>query len=129
MSLLPRLRVVVALGKIAWDAWLTLLSRRLTLPRPRPAFGHGATFSPRDCTPATPTAPGCTPGTSSTLGTLGTLGTPGTPCTSCTLFGCFHPSRQNTNTGRVTAAMYDDLFGKGLRTALGEDEQALGSRL
>jgi uracil-DNA glycosylase len=40
---LPRLQVVVALGKIAWDAWLKLLvSRGEELPRPRPAFAHGA---------------------------------------------------------------------------------------
>jgi len=40
---LPNLRVVVALGRIAWDAWLKLLvARGETLPRPRPAFGHGA---------------------------------------------------------------------------------------
>jgi uracil-DNA glycosylase family 4 len=40
---LPNLRVVVTLGKIAWDAWLKLLvARGDTLPRPRPAFGHGA---------------------------------------------------------------------------------------
>lgn len=43
---LPRLQVVVALGKIAWDAWMKLLLMRGdTLPRPRPAFGHGATWS------------------------------------------------------------------------------------
>ena len=40
---LPSLQVVVALGKIAWDAWLKLLvSRGEELPRPRPAFAHGA---------------------------------------------------------------------------------------
>jgi len=43
---LPRLQVVVALGKIAWDAWMKLLVLRGdTLPRPRPVFGHGATWS------------------------------------------------------------------------------------
>ncbi len=43
---LPRLQVVVALGKIAWDAWLKLLvSRGEELPRPRPVFAHGATWS------------------------------------------------------------------------------------
>jgi uracil-DNA glycosylase family 4 len=43
---LPRLRVVAALGKIAWDAWLKLLARNGdTVPRPRPAFGHGATWT------------------------------------------------------------------------------------
>ena len=40
---LPRLRVVVALGKIAWDAWLKLLAMNgESIPRPRPVFGHGA---------------------------------------------------------------------------------------
>ena len=39
---LPRVRVVVTLGKIAWDAWLKLLALNgETVPRPRPAFGHG----------------------------------------------------------------------------------------
>jgi uracil-DNA glycosylase family 4 len=43
---LPNLQVVVALGKIAWDAWLKLLrSRGGELPRPRPAFAHGATWT------------------------------------------------------------------------------------
>lgn len=43
---LPRLHVVVALGKIAWDAWLKLLVMRgEALPRPRPAFRHGAVWS------------------------------------------------------------------------------------
>jgi uracil-DNA glycosylase family 4 len=42
---LPNLRVVVALGKIAWDAWLKLLVQRgERLPRPRPAFAHGAVW-------------------------------------------------------------------------------------
>ena len=43
---LPRLQVVVALGKIAWDAWLKMLTTSGSeLPRPRPAFAHGATWS------------------------------------------------------------------------------------
>ena len=43
---LPRLKVVVALGKIAWDAWLKLLVMRgESLPRPRPAFAHRAVWS------------------------------------------------------------------------------------
>jgi uracil-DNA glycosylase len=43
---LARLRVVVALGKIAWDAWLKLLvSRGEKLPRPRPRFEHGAKWT------------------------------------------------------------------------------------
>ena len=43
---LPRVRVVVALGKIAWDAWLKLLVLNgETIPRPRPVFGHGASWA------------------------------------------------------------------------------------
>lgn len=45
VAALKRLHVVVALGKIAWDAWLKLLiARGEELPRPRPAFAHGATW-------------------------------------------------------------------------------------
>ena len=40
---LPNLKVVVALGKIGWDAWLKLLAKSgVAIPRPRPQFGHGA---------------------------------------------------------------------------------------
>ena len=74
---LPRVRVVVALGKIAWDAWLKLLaSNGETLPRPRPVFGHGASWTQN----------------------------------RITLIGAYHPSRQNTNTGVLTARMYDNVF-------------------
>jgi uracil-DNA glycosylase family 4 len=48
--LLKRKRVILALGKIAWDATLALATRNaVTLSRPRPAFGHGARcdLSPR----------------------------------------------------------------------------------
>jgi uracil-DNA glycosylase family 4 len=76
VTALPRVRVVVALGKIAWDAWLKLQMREgVAIPRPRPAFAHGA------------------------LCELDSV-----------LVGCFHPSRQNTNTGKVTPLMYDSLF-------------------
>ena len=88
VACLPRLQIVVALGKIAWDAWLKLSARAgVEIPRPRPRFGHGATTH---------------------------FGTPAPlhPCTLAplhpsTLIGMYHPSRQNTNTGTVTPAMYD----------------------
>ncbi len=88
VAALPKLEVVVALGKIAWDAWLKLLARQgVALPRPRPGFGHGAIahFS---------TTALKHPSTSA-------------PKHPRTLIGMYHPSRQNTNTGTVTAAMYD----------------------
>jgi uracil-DNA glycosylase family 4 len=81
LAALPRLRVVVALGKIAWDAWFHHLARRGRPVRPRPAFGHGVAFT-----------------------------LPKGPQMPHVIVGCYHPSRQNTNTGKVTAAMYDDVF-------------------
>ncbi|MGE0042855.1 MAG: uracil-DNA glycosylase [Vicinamibacterales bacterium] len=86
IAALPRLAVVVALGQIAWKAWLDRHARHAPLPRPRPAFGHGAVARLGD---------------------------------GRALVGCFHPSRQNTHTGRVTPAMYDALFGGTLRRLLG----------
>ena len=88
VAALPRLQIVVALGKIAWDAWMKLLVQQgVALPRPRPAFAHGAMahFS----TPAPEH-----PSTSA-------------PKRPSTLIGMYHPSRQNTNTGTVTPPMYD----------------------
>src|ERR1051325_9843945 len=77
---LPRVRVVVALGKIGFDAWLQLLKRRGVALSPRPQFGHGEVV---------------------------TFGN-GLP----TLVGCYHPSRQNTNTGKLTAPMMEAVFRK-----------------
>jgi uracil-DNA glycosylase len=88
LAALPHVHVIVALGKIAWDAWFQHLARRGAAIRPRPAFAHGAVFR-------------STPGTSPT---------PPAAATADTLIGCYHPSRQNTNTGKVTPAMYDDVF-------------------
>ncbi len=46
VAALPNLEVVVALGKIAWDAWLKLLLQQgVALPRPRPVFSHGAVWT------------------------------------------------------------------------------------
>ncbi len=84
---LTRVQVVVALGHIAWDAWLQRLKQRGVAPKPRPRFGHGA---------------------------VAPMGT-GLP----TLVGCYHPSRQNTNTGRLTAAMMDEVFEEARRLAGG----------
>jgi uracil-DNA glycosylase family 4 len=80
-ELLRRLRVVVALGKIAWDAALRHSARLApgSVPRPRPAFGHGART-------AMVARPGRQP---------------------IPLIGCYHPSQQNTQTGRLTRPMTD----------------------
>ena len=43
---LARLQTVVALGKIAWDTWLKLLTTSgVDVPRPRPVFAHGASWT------------------------------------------------------------------------------------
>ena len=43
LALLPRVRVVLALGAIGWDAALRHFARHgVALSRPRPVFGHGA---------------------------------------------------------------------------------------
>lgn len=82
LAALARVQVVLALGKIAWDAWFQHLARLGCSVRPRPKFAHGATFD-------NPAAAAGAPRT---------------------LIGCYHPSRQNTNTGKVTPRMYDEVF-------------------
>src|SRR5947209_14887602 len=43
LALLPRARVLLALGAVGWDAALQHFARRgIPVPRPRPRFGHGA---------------------------------------------------------------------------------------
>jgi uracil-DNA glycosylase family 4 len=77
---LTRVRVVIGLGKIAFDAWITRATRLGADLSPRPSFGHGVTVR---------------------------VGPDRNGAALPALVGCFHPSRQNTNTGRLTAAMMD----------------------
>jgi uracil-DNA glycosylase family 4 len=72
---LVRPKVVLALGKIAWDAYLDVLkSQGVIRSRAKFVFAHGAVAK----------LPGSGP----------------------RLVGVYHPSQQNTQTGRVTPAMY-----------------------
>jgi uracil-DNA glycosylase family 4 len=80
---LSRVRVVVALGKIAFDSWLQLLRRRGVVIAPRPQFAHGGVVRLDEVR--------------SEFGVL---------------IGCYHPSRQNTNTGKLTAPMMEAVFRK-----------------
>ncbi|MBZ5638677.1 MAG: uracil-DNA glycosylase [Acidobacteriia bacterium] len=86
--LLAEVRVVLALGRIAWDAVIRRARRAdpAAVPRPAPAFGHGAAARV-------------------------TLREGGS---QVLLLGCYHPSRQNTQTGRLTVAMFESMI---LRTA------------
>jgi uracil-DNA glycosylase family 4 len=79
VSALPHVRVVVALGKIAFDAWLQRLKRLGVRISPRPQFAHGS---------------------------VARFDAPGVPI----LIGAYHPSRQNTNTGKLTEPMMRAVF-------------------
>jgi uracil-DNA glycosylase family 4 len=68
-------KAVLALGKIAWDAYLEILKQRGVISsRALYKFAHGAEAEVFAGAPR--------------------------------LFGVYHPSQQNTQTGRVTPAMY-----------------------
>ena len=72
LALLKRVRVVVALGKLAFDTYLGVRPQSK-----KPEFGHHRTFALADGT---------------------------------TLLSSYHPSQQNTSTGRLTAQMLHDVF-------------------
>ncbi len=77
LRLLKDLRVIVALGKIAFDGVLRALPEAgVPIPAPRPAFAHGAEY----------------------------------PVGPYLLVATYHPSRQNTQTGRLTKTMLDRIF-------------------
>jgi uracil-DNA glycosylase family 4 len=74
---LRRVQIVVALGRIGFEAWLKLLERR-GVAGARAQFGHGSVTRMGGRLPI--------------------------------LVGSYHPSRQNTNTGKLTARMMSDVF-------------------
>ena len=76
LDTLPQARVLVALGKIAFDACLRLSAEHGPIARPRPAFTHGAII----------------------------------PAPRYDIVASYHPSRQNTQTGRLTHAMLAAVF-------------------
>jgi uracil-DNA glycosylase len=111
----PWVRVIVCLGGFAWQAmWPALRSAGITVPRPRPRFGHGAevalTFPDMGTAGAT--------GAAGAPGAAGAAGAAGKPVL---VIGCYHPSQQNTFTGRVTPGMLDEIFMRASRAAGPED--------
>jgi len=107
LEVLRAARVVVALGAIAWDAALAHLARRgAALPRPRPRFAHGAEWFPSVRT-----------GRSGRAAAAESRYAPGTQLPA--LLGTYHPSRQNTNTGRLTPAMLDAVLARAVAIAGG----------
>ena len=79
LAYLPNVRVVVALGKIAFDVWWRVMATRGVVVKPRPPFGHGEVYKPK-----------------------------GGPV----VIASYHPSRQNTNTGKLTPQMMSSVFSK-----------------
>jgi uracil-DNA glycosylase family 4 len=78
LALLKNLVVVVALGKVGWDAYLQWVRRAgHEVPRPLPRFSHQAEVGE------------------------------GLPHV---LLGSYHPSQQNTFTGKLTEPMLDGVF-------------------
>ena len=81
INLLKEVKVVVALGKIAFDAFLSILrDRGLIASRAGFHFSHGAVYK---FPPPLPT-----------------------------LIASYHPSRQNTQTGKLTRKMFYSIFMK-----------------
>ncbi|MCW2791723.1 MAG: Uracil-DNA glycosylase superfamily [Nocardioides sp.] len=79
-------RVVVALGAYGWDAALrSFRALGWEVPRPKPRFGHGA-----EAVLAGPEH-------------------------DVLLLGSYHPSQQNTFTGKLTEPMLDDVLGRAAR--------------
>jgi len=81
---LRNLRVIVALGRIGFDAAWRLLAERGIRLRPKPIFGHGLVYDPH-----------------------------GGPA----VIASYHPSRQNTNTRKLTPEMLASVFRTAVRTA------------
>ena len=77
---LKSLKVVVALGKIAFDAYLDLLHGQHVIPRKSAyAFAHAAEYAMPN---------------------------------GITLLASYHPSNQNTATGKLTAPMFESVFAR-----------------
>ncbi|MER7515559.1 uracil-DNA glycosylase [Streptomyces sp. NPDC126499] len=105
----PSMRAVVALGAFGWQATLAALTEAgWEVPRPRPAFGHGArtTLAPAPA-PVPAPGPGAAPAPASEEG----------PGSAVTLFGCYHVSQRNVFTGRLTPAMLREVLAEAARTA------------
>lgn len=87
LRILPNIRVVIALGKLAFDQLINnLLKNDVAALGKKPIFRHGAEY-----------------GLNSRL----------------TLIASYHPSQQNTFTGKLTRPMFDSVFrhARGLLTA------------
>jgi uracil-DNA glycosylase len=91
-GLLRDARVIVALGALAWEHALRAYEQRGgVVGKPRPRHGHGAEV--------------VLPGIARDSFAAGR---------AVTLLGSYHPSQQNTQTGRLTQPMFHSIFGRAL---------------
>ena len=89
LALLSRVKVVVALGKIGFDAYLAFLKRTGRIQRFSPyKFAHAARY---------------------------------TMPNGVVLLASYHPSNQNTATGKLTATMFEAIFREAGRIATSVD--------
>jgi uracil-DNA glycosylase family 4 len=92
-ALLPGVRAVLALGRVAMDGFLAMMREAGRLPRrSRYAFGHGVVHDLGD---------------------------------GLRLFGSYHPSQQNTFTGRLTPRRFDGVM-RAVRRHLAADRPRRG---
>jgi len=85
LAILKRGRVLVALGKIGFDSYLSHLKRTGQIPRTSAyKFAHGAAYKMPN---------------------------------GIALLASYHPSNQNTATGKLTAQMFEEIFRKAKRIA------------
>ena len=87
--LLPTAKTFLALGNLAWNSiYQTLKELGCDLPKPKPAFGHAASYTFK-----------------------------GTDGLKRKVLGCYHPSQQNTFTGKLTEKMLDSVIKKAANPA------------
>jgi uracil-DNA glycosylase len=106
------LRAIVCLGHFAWQAmWPQLAAAGFAVPRPRPPFGHDVEVPVQRASDAS--AEGS--GDGGVNEDSGDGSAPRGAASPLLVIGCYHPSQQNTFTGRVTDVMLDEVFGRARR--------------
>ena len=86
VAALPRIEVIVALGRIGFEAAWRLLAARGVVVRPKPSFAHGLVYDAHQ---------------------------------GPSVIASYHPSRQNTNTRKLTPEMLASIFALALNKGQG----------